>query len=406
MDNDSPRGTLLNFVITPRTGASFALTVSSSIKGDPGFEAEIFSRSQASFGDAVAQLRAFKDIVEDVDVDDWARAGSALAKLEQIGYLFAYRLFGQRDLERFRDYLPTLFADIDPEERPALIEIAAPEDMYFPLELLPVLAVPPEEPTTADEVIGAARAFPGFATVIRRTALGPPLAQRSMLKMGEKLPVRLFRHGRLESELFDRADSPFEVRGPWPAQRYDRQTEAIKAFGRLIFDAEALGRDGGDQIQHFACHCQTGSGEAGTWEIQLAPSDESDELGLSLTELLLERGKRRTNPSITRPLVFMNACGSAAIDPLSILSLPRLFLENSNCAYIGTETKIPPDVAAAISQRFYAHLLGGERAGIALHRAKWELLLRHGNPSGALYTFYGDPDVAVAPHDQQGIAHE
>jgi hypothetical protein len=407
MGHEPRRGARVNISIVPDTGG-FRLNASSSVERDPGFSCEILAKSQFSFGDSVAQLRAFKDIVEDIDVNDWLRTGAALEKLGGVGNLFAYRLFGQLGLEGFCAYLSVLFADVDAQENPVLVEITAPPEMQFPFEVLPVLGPPPEAPQTPAQVVSAACAFPGFAAIIRRTVLGPALPQRPSLAMGEQLPVRLFRHGQLEAELFE-VGGPFEVRGSWPERAYGSQREALQSFGKLIFDAPSLGSDCGEQVQHFACHCQTGHGEAGAWEIQLAPPHESDEIGLSLVDLLAERRKRLTNSAAIRPLVFMNACGSAAIDPVSILSLPRMFLENGNCAYIGTETKIPPEIAADISRRFYAHLLSGNEvsAGLALHRAKWELLLRHGNPSGVLYTLYGDPDVAVGnAGPQPGARHD
>ena len=224
--------------------------------------------------------------------------------------------------------------------------------------------------------------------------------------MGARLAVRLFRHGNLESELFDEAHGRLQVQGRWPLQVYKPRMKGVKAFSELIFDAPHIDDDGAEQVHHFACHCQTGAGQPGGWEIQLAPPPGSTDLLLRFDELLLERNRRVTTKG-NRPLVFMNACGSAMVDPFSIISLPRLFLDNRNCTFIGTETRIPPKIAAFISKRFYDHLIPAEDARIglsaarALHAAKWELLIRHGNPCGVLYTLYGDPDAVVIRHSSR-----
>jgi hypothetical protein len=73
-----------------------------------------------------------------------------------------------------------------------------------------------------------------------------------------------------------------------------------------------------------------------------------------------------------------------------------LFLvENGNRGFIGTETRIPDQYAAAFSEQFYTELLQGRPLGEAVHAARWTLLRRHNNPLGILYTVYADPDMRV-----------
>ena len=395
MRDEARHGAHLSFTIRPISGG-YELTVAPSAEGAEGLVAVIPEKSQVSFGEAVADLRTFKDVASEAAGDAWKAAGDALELLGIIGNEFLFKLLSRRDIERLESYLVVFFADRDAQDQPLLIDVNAPPEFQFPLEVMPLLGPPPEGMRSAGDVFAGAATFPGFAAIIRRNPLDLSVPRSVKLQADGRLPVRAFRHGRLEEDLLGPGgDLSLEVQAIWPEKEYE-PLDARRRFGELVFGAPTLGTAGGEQVQHFACHCQTGSDRANRWEIQLAPPDGRAQIRLKYDELLAETRRYPADPAGARPLVFMNACGSAAIDPLSILSLPRMFLENGNCVYIGTETKIPPAVAAAMSRHFYRHLLEQASAGMALHRAKWELLTR-GSPAGVLYTLYGDPDVAISP---------
>ena len=55
--------------------------------------------------------------------------------------------------------------------------------------------------------------------------------------------------------------------------------------------------------------------------------------------------------------MFLNACGSAAVDVFSASSFVKLFIENGNRGFLGTETRVPDTFAAKLSRRFYQELL-------------------------------------------------
>lgn len=94
-----------------------------------------------------------------------------------------------------------------------------------------------------------------------------------------------------------------------------------------------------------------------------------------------------------RPLVVMNACDSAALEPDKAISLVRGFTYNGAGAVIGTETAIFPSLAYAFADAFLdGALTAGTSLGAALRSARLELL-RLGNPLGLAYILYGLPDA-------------
>jgi len=297
----------------------------------------------------------------------------------------------------------------DPIEAPPLVDINTPPDICIPFELLPLLSFDGPNIETFADLQPAAALLPGFRAIIRRTDATASLPQAANLRGTPKVPFRLFRYGSLEADLFTRLGDVLEVRRPWPEQPLERK-RAVRAFGDLIFTAGTSVDSSPDQIQHFACHCEGGAGSGGHPSISLAPApsdpdkDPDDEIEL-LLEKLIPGLLNHWTPSLAKPLVFLNACESAAIPTCSILSLPKLFLDNGNPVYIGTECRVPRNVAARLSERFYYHLLKPviaptgtgdyQRVGMALHLAKWDLLLLHGNPAGIMYTLYGDPNVGI-----------
>lgn len=92
-----------------------------------------------------------------------------------------------------------------------------------------------------------------------------------------------------------------------------------------------------------------------------------------------------------RPLVFVNACHSAAIYPETLASYLDAFIGRAHAAgVIGTEVKVQQDLAMAFAERFFELLLGGPQAsplpvGEAMRRIRLEYLAR-GNLFGMMYT--------------------
>ena len=98
-----------------------------------------------------------------------------------------------------------------------------------------------------------------------------------------------------------------------------------------------------------------------------------------------------------RPLVFINACHSAELDPAALFNYVDAFVGAGNAAgVIGTEVKVQQDLAMAFAQLFFDGLLtGGATVAQALRRARMEFLTQ-GNLFGLAYTPYCWADLTVA----------
>jgi len=150
-------------------------------------------------------------------------------------------------------------------------------------------------------------------------------------------------------------------------------------------------------VQHFACHCTTGHARSEDDCLNLScDSGRSHKVKLAdLQARFTELAEPDANRRNSKPLVFLNACGSSVINPTAPATFPHFFLKNGNRGFIGTETAVPDGVASAFSRTFYSFFLRGCSLGEAIHQAKWELVERHRNPLGILYTVYADPELTV-----------
>jgi hypothetical protein len=279
---------------------------------------------------------------------------------------------------------------------------------YFPFELLPVFDHR-EVDGIADRIglVKYARRFLGSTCAVRRT--------RGRLGDGKNLPsspllLTLLHHAglpgaALETEFFDGARPHVDVDGPWPQPGLS-EDDVVNGVVNVLFDPRrrVLAKPNGDpvQIHHFACHCETW-GASVDYALVLAGEDEEDRL-VALHRLDSGYGDRlqdleeHGSASKTRTdgaLVFLNACGSAFMDPARVTSFPQWFLRNGHRGVIGTETVIPDEVAAHYARCFYRELLTGTSLGSALVKARLHLLSEFGNPLGLLYVLYADPHITV-----------
>jgi hypothetical protein len=159
-----------------------------------------------------------------------------------------------------------------------------------------------------------------------------------------------------------------------------------------------------DQIQHFACHCDTSSSTSSEYFLTLAHKEENDgtpsyrEGHVAMNQLKEQFGGFRKRVSKKPlPLIFLNACGSSKMTPAGMASFPKFFLEYilGNRGVIGSEAIIPDVVAAEFSERFYRNLIRGHCLGEAMYRARWRLVRYLNNPLGILYAIYANPDLHV-----------
>jgi hypothetical protein len=202
-----------------------------------------------------------------------------------------------------------------------------------------------------------------------------------------------------ELGFFRARESQIRLRGPYPASVADRRAPSLAQ--QLIdptIDLDGTPSDVPDQIVHIACHCEASHDEPAQSRYVLA--DEKREELPVMRDALGEEvmrcppGGEGESP---KPLVFLNACGTAPMDPASAASLTRPFHVNENRGIVGTATNIPDRVAAEMSRWFYTELLQGATVADALHTAKWRLLREHGNPLGMLYSIHAYAGIHVAP---------
>ncbi|GAA1579563.1 hypothetical protein GCM10009789_36640 [Kribbella sancticallisti] len=97
-----------------------------------------------------------------------------------------------------------------------------------------------------------------------------------------------------------------------------------------------------------------------------------------------------------QPLVVMNACDTAALEPERAISLVKGFTYNGAGAVVGTEITIFTSLAYGFALTFLDAVLAGNSLGSALRTSRLELL-RMGNPLGLAYILYGLPDARMNP---------
>jgi hypothetical protein len=97
-----------------------------------------------------------------------------------------------------------------------------------------------------------------------------------------------------------------------------------------------------------------------------------------------------------RPLIFINACESLAIDPDDLVGYLGSFIDKARAVgVIGTETRVNPAVAMDVGESFFNSLL---KKGASVEEAFWEVKLRHlagASLAGLLYTPYCFADVHI-----------
>jgi hypothetical protein len=145
---------------------------------------------------------------------------------------------------------------------------------------------------------------------------------------------------------------------------------------------------------YFLCHgTKSGSGPTalgvGVNET-IAPGDFEGWVEVVFRE---DRHQMWTSP---RPLVFINACESLAIDPDDLVGYLTAFIGTAQAVgVIGTETRVAQSLAMEVGERFFDRLLRpGASVDDALRRVKLDSL-RASNLIGLVYTPYCFADLHV-----------
>jgi hypothetical protein len=374
--------------------------------------AEGFEEVVASHQGLPTELQMLKDDVGLKLILDWQAADKAIRKLYSVGRLFLRQFLGKdfREVARLRNLVEAALRPLLNQGATPLVQVMSPRGgllpMIVPIEIFPLLLrQPPSEISSFLQLTVALEGIMGFSTIITRYISNVPSSEP--LRRTPALPVKLFQYTRLEHvptemKFFTARPEKFDCEGPWPAGKTAQQITAAHAIAEQLaypqrrFDGSD--RDLPDQIQHFACHCDTLAPNRYDHSFALY-SDDAGQLEITLRALLDAQQEIAEDPnpppSCLMPLVFFNACGTAVFDLYGAASFVKFFLENGNRGFIGTQTPVPDEFAGTFCEVFYDKVLRGAEIGSALLEARKHMAKRYKNPLGILYVFYGPPGLRV-----------
>lgn len=166
--------------------------------------------------------------------------------------------------------------------------------------------------------------------------------------------------------------------------------------------AEAL-RNGraDDHVLFFCCHAEQ-EGDFTAFRIDqsyLVLSDrEQDPVAARITPADIELwiGMKDFASS---PLVFLNACGSGQLNSVFYKGFGNTFLGLGASSVVGAQTELPAVFAGELARRFFEQFFAGglrNKVGHVLFRLRRELLDRHHNPLGLIYSLYRGADSCLS----------
>jgi hypothetical protein len=419
-------------------GTGLFLSVRGTVLGEPDQQVALLNLGTTEAVKGVQEslrevLDGFKDECSDLDEDDnvqWTALEEAFAQLLTKGRSLVDQLLGVNGAELASILEGLLPGWKDPEGRGRTVEVICDPALLLPIEFLPLLGYD-EEPAPASNYLGLydnASRFLGFSCFVRRHIRSSPVAhprlnrtgERAILADGPALRVGLFLYSGLEGAPEERTAlakyAPrLKVLGPWPEAGGPRDAAATRAAVAQLAKRIVALQEASDgplpHLLHFACHCYTTS--ATNFEIELqAPGDEEVTVSLDHLAAAVQLRDARLRKALVPlegrepPLVFMNACGSSAIEPRTARSLPGFFVDKGFLGFLGTETAIPDEFASAFSHAFYSDFVDGVPLGRALHRARWRMLERNRNPLGLLYTAYVDAEIYATSEVEEGSSDD
>ena len=351
--------------------------------------------------------------------------GRALADLQLHGRNLLYCLFGDDD-EKLRaasamcraacpnwaqpGWSPSSFA-------PRFIEVRTAVNYGLPIDLLPLFDLTKARAVdTMTDLARAASSFLGFSAIVKRIFIGNHPSE-TVLRINniDSLPLKMFwnvmlPNARSVKKFFEDNAAHFDLKGgPWPngAESRDEVT-FCEEIARFLGDPESS-FDGAnhhamDQLCYFYCDCDTSAVSADDYTLFFGSGGwygrrHSVKLRTLRDELhqLSQQRLQAGHKLRPRPLIFLNACGSASLDPSTATSFPELFLAKNMgfVGFIGTETTIPESFGRLFAEVFYRNFVGGRPLGLALYDARWYMLRKYQNPLGLLYTLFADPEIEV-----------
>jgi len=207
-----------------------------------------------------------------------------------------------------------------------------------------------------------------------RHSLGMPLS----LKNAPDAPSELTWEGKPQITIGVSTDQAFVWRPAHEKALQALQPQLGWNYANTRADVLKLLKASTSHLVYFYCH----GGMSGTVPfIQVGPATER-----GITRDNLRREKIRWKSP--RPLVFINGCHTAALEPDVAMEFISAFVEVAGaCGVIGTEITIFELLARAFAEECLGRFLKGERIGDAIRGARLKLL-KDGNPLGLVYIPY------------------
>jgi CHAT domain-containing protein len=139
-------------------------------------------------------------------------------------------------------------------------------------------------------------------------------------------------------------------------------------------------------VAHFACHAECN---------KLSP----DQSTMRLSNSFLLSIQDFTNHKVVAthsPLVILNACDTADLNPLYTSYFADALLDKGARGVVATECEIPDTFAAPFAKHLYGLLLGGIPLGVAMLRTRQHFLEPpRRDPSGLVYSMYAYPQLSL-----------
>lgn len=361
------------------------------------------------------RLQQFLMIASQDGFGNYAVAGNALAWLHKIGKDYIFDVFGH---ERFKimDYLKGKYpqwqkslddGQLDVNSPPPVIKSSGLGSLQIPFEFLPFFDFEwNEKIKNHDALYRAATKFMGFSTIICRElySFDDSKVCNGIINNHGGLNLRFYNHQQLRhSEDEGRTVGNMtnvNMINPWRAPMSGEHEFQDILSDQLLYGAfnqyEKL-----DHIQHLACHADTRDPDSDNHTLSVSyPGNKwyRSTMNGKLTTAQLKNkfsGNFSKSPDIQYPLVFLNACAAAKINPLSTTSFPKLFYQNRNRGFIAPELPVPDELAAKFSVEFYKYLTAGNTISLAMHKARRNMLKYFQSPLGILYTIYANPWLKV-----------
>lgn len=369
------------------------------------------------------QLERFQNSMVPSEQGSERAAGEALRKLHLAGREILYELFVSKDkLRRAQEMCMHACPSYpspgwDPNSlAPKVIQVKTSVGYGLPIDLLPLLdPMTPRPVENLNDLGRTAASFLGFSAIVKRT-FGDPPKRPLRIDNTDSFPLKMFWDGRSDrlptankaKRFFEESGPYFDLKGgPWPNGQESKDVdkfceEVVQYLGNPETSIDGQTGHRPDQLCYFFCHCDTSAPNSNDHVLYLG-NDKRFSGQRPVTLRCLKDGLWQLNlrnlalgrePG-PRPLVFLNACASASLNPAAATSFPKLFLSEDMgfLGFIGTEASVPDAFGSEFAEVFFREFVGGLPLGRALHAARWYMLKTWKSPLGILYTLFAEPEI-------------